>query len=115
MTENEFIKLYLKGMASNMRLFRINAGQAWAGTIIKRSYDNITIKNPRVFRGAPNGWPDLAGWTEIEITPDMVGQKIAVFTAREAKVTGNLSAHQKLFKKILLSMGGDFEVIKPKY
>lgn len=31
------------------------------------------------------GSSDLIGWTEVEITPDMVGKSVAVFTALEVK------------------------------
>ncbi len=34
---------------------------------------------------SPNGSSDLIGFTVIEITPDMVGKKIPVFTAIETK------------------------------
>jgi len=33
----------------------------------------------------PTGTPDLIGWTQVEITPDMVGRKVAIFTAIECK------------------------------
>ena len=121
MTENEFIKLYLKNMASNMRLFRINAGSGWTGKdkdiyhYVKNGIRYITIKNPRILHAAPPGWPDLAGWEEIEITDDMIGQKIAVFTGKEFKMTGYLSKIQKKFRDVLRSMGGNFETVKPKY
>lgn len=31
------------------------------------------------------GFPDLIGWTEVEVTQDMVGLKLAVFTGIEVK------------------------------
>lgn len=91
------------------RLFRINAGMAWTGEIVKNNKQIIILKNPRPFWGAPAGWPDLAGWETIEITPEMVGQKIAVFKFEEVKATGDLSKDQKKFKKLILKMGGIFK------
>ena len=34
------------------------------------------------------GFPDLIGWTRKTITPDMVGQKVAIFTGIEVKAPG---------------------------
>jgi hypothetical protein len=69
----------------------------------------IIIKNPRPFHGLPEGFPDMAGWAETEITPDMVGKKIAIFTAYELKATGEMTDEQKNFRRVLLDMGGIFE------
>jgi hypothetical protein len=44
------------------------------------------------------GGSDEIGWTTVIITPEMVGKKLAVFTAIEVKSeTGRASADQKLF------------------
>ena len=42
----------------------------------------------RVDFGLCKGSSDLIGWTEVIITPEMVGKKIAVFTAIEVKKAG---------------------------
>lgn len=84
----------------------------WTGKVIRKDSEYVVIKNPRPLHAAPEGWPDLCGWTEMEITPDMVGRKIAVFTAEEVKVTGKLSKAQKAFRDVLTAMGGLFKVIK---
>lgn len=42
---------------------------------------------------AGNGAADLLGFTVVEITPDMVGRKVAVFTAVESK-TGKQKPRQ---------------------
>ena len=106
--EKNLINEFLSNLPENMRMFRTNSGMAWAGKAVKKG-DITLIKNARVFWGMPEGWPDLTGWTEIEITPDMIGQKIAVFTAVEAK-TGSLklSEKQNRFKDLILKMGGIF-------
>lgn len=67
------------------RLFRINAGMAWTGKIVHRTATTLTLENPRPFHGAPTGFPDLIGWRSIEVTPDMVGQRIAVLAMLEVK------------------------------
>jgi hypothetical protein len=43
----------------------------------------------------PNGFPDNVGYTTRVITPDMVGRRVAIFTAIEAKVDGPADPHQQ--------------------
>lgn len=101
------------------RRFRINAGRGWMSndvtwqTVGKNKL--LTLKNPRILNAAPEGWPDLCGWDTVEITQDMVGQKIAVFVGEEVK-TGRLklSKVQKMFGDVLSKMGGMFRVIREK-
>ena len=61
----------------------------------------------------PEGWPDLTGWETVVITPDMVGQKIAVFSVVEVK-TGSLKLtdKQNRFKELILKMGGRFRELR---
>jgi hypothetical protein len=110
--ESNKIREILEALPPEKRLFRINSGMGWTGKVIRNDGKVLVMENPRPLRAAPQGWPDLAGWTMIEITPDMIGQKIAVFTAEEVKITGRLSKAQAAFKKILESMGGIFKVVK---
>lgn len=57
--------------------------------------------------GLGKGSSDLIGYTTKEITPDMVGQKLAVFTAIEIKTeTGKLSQEQKDFIQQIKNAGG---------
>ena len=53
------------------------------------------------------GSSDLIGWRSVEITPDMVGRRVAVFTAVEAKSdTGRLTAQQTAFLDAVRAAGG---------
>jgi len=53
------------------------------------------------------GSSDLIGWTSIEITPEMVGKKVAVFTAVEVKTpTGRATAEQTNFISRVREAGG---------
>ena len=111
--EQEIIKNRLLSLAGNERLFRINAGTGWVGQTVKHSPAMIILKNPRPFHGAPNGWPDLCGWQTVEITSDMVGQKIAVFTGEEVKAgKDQMRKEQTGFRDIIERMGGVYRVIK---
>jgi len=112
MREGEKIREILAALPSNQRLFRINAGLGWVGKIVRHEGNILILKNPRPLRAAPAGWPDLAGWSSIKITEEMVGQNMAVFTGKEVKLTGKLSKEQKAFGKVLTGQGGFFEVVK---
>ena len=111
--EKNLINEYLSNLPGNMRMFRTNSGMGWAGKSV-RNDDAIIIKNARPFHGMPEGWPDLTGWTEIEITPDMVGSKIAVFTTVEVKATGKIKPESKQgkFRDLILRMGGFHRELK---
>ena len=101
----------------NKFMIRINAGLAWAGQVVKTYRDSAgneykVIKNPRPFRGVQEGISDMLGFEVVEITAEMVGQKVAVFTAEEVKVTGRLTKAQKSFGEFVQAHGGIFRVIK---
>lgn len=109
--ERNLINARLSTLSGNERLFRANAGMAWAGVAVKKGAITV-IKNARPFHGMPDGFPDLVGWTEVEITPDMVGKTIAIFTAEEVKSDGSkLNTDQERFRDIILRMGGIHRVI----
>jgi len=110
--EKNLINEYLSNLPENMRMFRTNSGMGWAGKSVKNG-DITAIKNARPFHGMPEGWPDLTGWETVVITPDMVGQKIAVFSVVEVK-TGSLKLtdKQNRFKELILKMGGRFRELR---
>jgi len=88
-------------------LFRNNTGTGYQG---KRAvYNNrqvITDVRPISF-GLCVGSSDLIGWTEIIVTPDMVGQKIAIFTAVEVKnEKGRATKEQIKFLQAVRNAGG---------
>lgn len=112
MSEQDRIRDILANLPPEKRLFRINSGMGWAGEVVRRTPDCIILKNPRPLHAAPEGWPDLCGWTMTEITLDMVGQRVAIFTGEEVKVTGRLSKKQRAFQRIIESMGGIFKVVR---
>jgi len=111
MREGLKIKQILKELPPDMRLFRINAGTGWIGEIVRREGNVLILKNPRPLRAAPKGWSDLVGFRSVLITPEMIGETIAQFIAKEIKLSGRLSAEQRAFGKLVESMGGSFEII----
>lgn len=99
------------------RLFRANAGMAWAGRVVNNrvtdSWREITIAGARPFHGMPTGTPDLIGWTQIEITPEMVGQRVAVFTGIELKTEKvRVTKEQENFRRIIEESGGIAKIIR---
>lgn len=107
------------GVADTSTLFRCNTGTAWASSGGKpyRTADGAVV----VPGGRPvalglsfpdtkpvTGTHDLLGWTEVEITPSMVGQRIAVFTSIEAKNSsgGKRSDDQQRFMRNVQRAGG---------
>ncbi|ECB1886212.1 hypothetical protein EVG80_15315 [Salmonella enterica subsp. enterica serovar Mississippi] len=102
-------------------LFRVNTGRAWLsnlgprgcykqadGSVIVDAARSIALgfSNPA---GEPiNGTADLNGWTTVEITPEMVGRKVAIFTSVETKRTegGRVSAEQKNWHDQITRAGG---------
>lgn len=101
----------LLNLPDNERLFKSRAGMGWQGKHTRKGAFTI-IKNAVPFKGMPDGFPDLCGWQSMEITPDMIGSRVAVFTAVEVK-TGKqqLKPEQKRFRDIILRMGGIYRVL----
>ena len=78
------------------RLFRNNCGM-----LQDRNGQHIRygVCNP--------GGSDLIGWTKVTVTPDMVGQTLAVFTAVETKTaTGRVTPEQERFLQAVAGAGG---------
>lgn len=108
--QNE-IRLAISGKAT---MFRNNVGTAWIGDTSKLKDGSVLIRNPRVFHaGLCEGSSDLIGWRSLTITPEMVGQTVAVFAALEVKSkTGRATAGQKNFCQRVLEDGGFAGIVK---
>jgi RNase P/RNase MRP subunit p29 len=108
MQENEFSKRLLLALPRHVRLFRNNTGTGWVGKVVKRLSDILVIKDPRpLHAGLCEGSSDYIGWTEKVITSEMVGQKVAVFTAVETKTKrGRVSSEQENFVARIRDAGG---------
>lgn len=63
--------------------------------------------------GLHPGSADLIGWKSIEITPDMVGQRIAVFVSLECKTeTGKVKPDQINWLQQVHAAGGIAAVVR---
>lgn len=111
--ENEIKNKRLKSLdPASQRRHKINAGQAWQGQIVKLPKQAPILKNLKAVKLGPKGWPDLWGFDSIVITPDMVGQRIAVFAVDEIKAKGDtFNPDQLKVKKFLEGMGVRYTVL----
>lgn len=92
-----------------VRLFRNNVGMAWVGQVLNQTSTTITLVNYRpLHAGLVKGSSDLIGWHSIEVTPEMVGKRIAVFTAIEVKASSKSrrSPEQMAFIQSVHTHGG---------
>lgn len=117
MKESTILKtVMLAATLSGAVAFRNNVGQGWMGRTkwLKSGDryvahgDEIVIQQPRpLHAGLHTGSADLIGWRTIEITPDMVGKRVAVFLSAETKsATGRLSLDQKNWLHQVHGAGG---------
>lgn len=94
-TLQQRIRLAL-GTRDDTRLFRNQCG---------------ALPDPRTGRlvtfGLARGSADLIGWRTVVVTPDMVGQRLAVFTSIEVKTpTGRIAPAQQHWLQAVRSAGG---------
>lgn len=77
-------------------------------TMFRNSVGQIQDAEGRVHRfGLCVGSSDLIGWTTRTITPEMVGQRVAIFTAIEVKtLTGRTTPAQEHFLETVHRAGG---------
>jgi hypothetical protein len=97
------------------RLFRMQVGLFWAGKSqrferaaqIKVQPGDVLIRQGRPVKVGEEGMGDGIGFVSRVITPDMVGQKVAVYLSIEDKAgTGKASQAQKAWKAMVRSFGG---------
>lgn len=90
------------------RLFRNNVALAWVGERVRHEPDLLVLRNPRpLHAGLCVGSSDLIGWRTVTITPEMVGQRVAVFTAIESKsLRGRAKEEQENFIGAVRRAGG---------
>lgn len=101
----------------SQRRHKINAGMAYQGELVKDKNGQVVIprrlKNLRDIKLGPKNWPDLWGFDSIVITPDMVGQRVAVFAVDEIKAKDDTFSPKQLeVKKFLEGMGVNYTVLE---
>jgi hypothetical protein len=89
------------------RLFRQNAGFAWQGQVLEQNAHRLVLAHPRAIRLGVTGMSDLGGLTSILITPDMLGQRIAIDVQIEAKSgSGRATPEQRAYIEMIRGLGG---------
>ncbi len=109
MNENNIQKRIMLTVSKlGTKIFRNNVGTAWNGKNYATKDGKRVIENAQLIRfGLCKGSSDLIGYTSKTITPDMVGQKVAVFTAIEVKKKGGKQSPEQInFIKRLNDAGG---------
>lgn len=95
------------------RLFRNNVGQGWIGRMERRGRD-VLLRDARPLQaGLSRGSADLIGWKTVTITPDMVGQRVAVFASVEVKAArGSVRPDQRTWLELVRAAGGIAGVVR---
>lgn len=110
MLEKEVLKkVMLRVSKLGSVVFRQNVGQAWVGSKVTIQGRTAVIQDAQpLTMGLTNGSSDLIGWTSVTVTADMVGKKVALFTAIECKREkgGRISPDQKRFIDNVKGAGG---------
>lgn len=108
MKETNIVREILKAITGiGARAFRQNTGMGWAGQATRINHDTVVVKHARpLHAGLCKGSSDIIGWTPVEITPDMVGQRVAVFTAIEVKKSSRATQQQIRFINAVNAAGG---------
>lgn len=116
MAESPIMNSMRKALAiAGSTVFRNNVGQTIAGKAtwirehctVKLRPGDVVVRGGRVFHaGLFVGSGDLIGWTEVVVTPEMVGTTVAVFTSVEAKDKTKSSDDQKKWRRNVLRAGG---------
>lgn len=94
-------------------LFRNNTGVGFQGKRAIINSRQVIIEPRQITFGLCVGSSDLIGWTEKIVTSDMIGQKIAIFTALEVKnLSGKTTKEQINFIKQVRKSGGIANVMR---
>jgi hypothetical protein len=83
-------------------------------TSVRVSPRDVVVKNARPLKaGLCTGSSDLIGWQSITITEDMIGKKVAIFTAIEVKHgSTRTTEEQKRFIESVNNSGGVGKIVR---
>ncbi len=121
MSESDLMRrLQVAATTYGARLFRQNTGMAWTGSRVDRitstrlarvQSGDVVIRNARPFHSGFPGWSDLGGYSPLVITPDMIGENIAVYTVAEVKERAPVTREQLDFIAAVIAAGGRAGVV----
>jgi len=120
--ENNVMRMVWGAVAHlGTRLFRLNTGRGWIsglgpdgviqltdGSVVIKAARSIAIGFSTPSGDALKGASDLQGWTSIVVTPELVGRRVAIYTAIETKNStgGTKRKEQKNFIEQICGAGG---------
>lgn len=110
--QNQIIRAL--GSRPDTRVFRNQVGFGFSGTVQHRHENTVILANARpVTMGLAVGSADLVGWHTLEITPAMVGKKVAVFLSVEVKSkSGCATAEQLAWAAAVRKFGGISMIVR---
>lgn len=97
------------------RIFRNSVGLGWVGqsrritateTITVHTGDVLIRRARPLHAGLIKGSGDLIGWHTVEITPEMVGRRIAVFVSLEGKQGSDRSSPEQVHWRNQVAQAG---------
>lgn len=108
MTEHELMNAIRVALSrGDARLFRQQVGVGWVGKTSRLTDGSLLIQQPRPLHAGFAGLSDLGGWQTVTVTPDMVGKRIAVYSAIEVKAPrGRVTDEQQAFLDWVARSGG---------
>ncbi len=103
-------RLLLRASRLGARLFRNQVG---VYRLARPECRECQSRGRIISSGFCPGSSDLVGWLPLTVTPDMVGQRLAVFVAVEAKTaSGRVSPAQVAFLRAVNDAGGRGHVVR---
>lgn len=81
-----------KNLEKTIKMAHVKTG----GRLLRNNVGATKIGNRFIEYGLGKGSSDLIGWTTIEITEEMIGKKIAVFTAVELKTVKDRASKDQI-------------------
>lgn len=105
-------------LTEECHLFRANVGVGWQGVgrpfktphpiTVNMNPGDVLLRQARPFdTGLPPGFADTFGWVPVVVSPEMVGQTVAVFIGLEIKSqTGAVRDNQIAFVEAVKRAGG---------
>lgn len=113
-------ELQIAASRMGSRLFRQNSGMGWIGKArvfrtrlqVWVNPGDVLIPKARPFHAGFDGLSDLGGWTPVIITPEMVGQTVAIYTQAEVKDKGRATEAQLRWVDAVNRAGGIAGVVR---
>lgn len=110
MRENEIQASIMLAVGSrpDTRLFWNTVGFGYQGEAVRLDGGDVLVKAARpVTFGLAPGSADQVGWRTVEVTPGMVGRRLAVFLSVEVKqARGRAAAEQRTWRQRVAEAGG---------